>query len=338
MTLATFPSMAVLLLAGLLHLLPADRVARTSAVVATGGYLLPFPKGLALWATQGNNEGDHRPSNQSTFAFDFADTATHSSFKVAASRAGTVRGVRADSGVACDSSSCWAQANFVVIDHGDGTSALYLHLQQGQVFVQQGQQVRQGQIIADADSTGWSTGTHLHMQVEATPCSDGDAAKVAACEKRPGWWWTASKQFAFADADVLNRHPDGIPQSDAQCNPSGDRANVDCNKYSSDNSTPPASPTSAACPSRTQFADSIRAEFPQFVRVEVDQVFCFNTQAVSLIMGIDASGRSSDEAFAVLKRTNGRWVFDTIGTYFDPGDPACANKDKLPPAYQGYCG
>lgn len=49
----------------------------------------------------------------------------------------------------------------VRLDHGDGWQTIYAHLQQATVT--QGQQVTGGAIIGKADSTGNSTGTHLHF-------------------------------------------------------------------------------------------------------------------------------------------------------------------------------
>ena len=53
----------------------------------------------------------------------------------------------------------------VLIDHGSGISTLYGHCARGSVRVSTGQVVSRGQIIAGVDSTGWSTGNHLHFSV-----------------------------------------------------------------------------------------------------------------------------------------------------------------------------
>jgi len=55
--------------------------------------------------------------------------------------------------------------NTIIIDHGDGVTTLYAHLQSGGIHVSTGQQVRAGQRIGSVGSTGNSTGPHLHWEV-----------------------------------------------------------------------------------------------------------------------------------------------------------------------------
>lgn len=53
--------------------------------------------------------------------------------------------------------------NYVVIDHGNGTKTLYAHC--SALYVQAGQEVEAGTVIAALGSTGYSTGPHLHFEV-----------------------------------------------------------------------------------------------------------------------------------------------------------------------------
>ncbi len=53
--------------------------------------------------------------------------------------------------------------NVVILYHGSNVSTLYAHLRN--FVVKKEQVVKQGQIIAYSDNTGWSTGPHLHFGV-----------------------------------------------------------------------------------------------------------------------------------------------------------------------------
>lgn len=193
-------------------------------------YLLPVADSLPIEVIQGNfGTFSHRPELGGEYAFDFVN-AESTGFEVLAARGGTVRAVQTDSDVTCsdlnvradgtDLANCWTYANFVLIDHGDDTSALYLHFAPETIVVEPSQEVERGELLGVAGTTGWSTLIHLHFHLEATPC--------AQCEERPGWWWTATIPVSFSDADVLEKHPDGIPTDSSETNP-----------YVSDNSPVP---------------------------------------------------------------------------------------------------
>lgn len=55
--------------------------------------------------------------------------------------------------------------NYVVIDHLNGTTTGYAHIQEGGIGVRVGQEVGPGQKIAKVGTTGGSTGCHLHFMV-----------------------------------------------------------------------------------------------------------------------------------------------------------------------------
>lgn len=54
--------------------------------------------------------------------------------------------------------------NFVRIDHGDGLTTSYGHIQHGGILVANGQSVQAGQLIALVGTTGNSSGCHLHLE------------------------------------------------------------------------------------------------------------------------------------------------------------------------------
>lgn len=57
----------------------------------------------------------------------------------------------------------YSWGNYVVIQHEDGTTALYAHQQE--YLVKAGDNVSQGQVIGHVGSTGNSTGAHLHLEL-----------------------------------------------------------------------------------------------------------------------------------------------------------------------------
>ncbi|MEQ8176289.1 MAG: peptidoglycan DD-metalloendopeptidase family protein [Syntrophomonadaceae bacterium] len=71
--------------------------------------------------------------------------------------------VAADSGTIICATWQTGYGKTIIIDHGNGTSTLYGHLDD--YAVSDGETVKKGQTIGYADSTGWSTGNHLHFEV-----------------------------------------------------------------------------------------------------------------------------------------------------------------------------
>lgn len=59
-----------------------------------------------------------------------------------------------------------AEANVVLIQHADGSRAVYAHLAPGGVVVTPGQRVQEGEVIGLAGNTGFSSGPHLHFAVQ----------------------------------------------------------------------------------------------------------------------------------------------------------------------------
>lgn len=59
---------------------------------------------------------------------------------------------------------CCSYGYYVVVDHGNGYQTLYAHL--SSIGVSSGEVVSQGQYLGAGGSTGYSTGDHLHFEVQ----------------------------------------------------------------------------------------------------------------------------------------------------------------------------
>ena len=149
-------------------------------------YYLPYACGVTFPCSNGNDTSTH--TGKDVYAFDFAMPVDSS---IRAMRGGVVLRVRIVStpGSVCydgGGSSCANLANSVEILHADGTVALYLHINSSSVS--EGQVVVRGQEIAKSGNTGWSTGPHLHLQLQED------------C----GIWWCQSLPLSFVEVAVLS--------------------------------------------------------------------------------------------------------------------------------------
>ena len=95
------------------------------------------------------------------------------------------------------SKSLAGKANKVVVLHGDGTLARYLHLSKG-IAVEPGQQVAAGDRLGTSGNTGFTTGPHLHFDVvKATAEGDFDSVRILFESDSPqGFVPTARSYYA----------------------------------------------------------------------------------------------------------------------------------------------
>lgn len=126
-------------------------------------YILPVPaKGLRI--DQADGGGHSHNDDENRHAIDFAQPM---GTMVSAARDGIVMDLdndEPDNAVGNDNRR--ARANFVRILHGDGSMALYAHLQRGSIPLHRGDHVASGQRIGSVGNSGWSTGPHLHFVVQ----------------------------------------------------------------------------------------------------------------------------------------------------------------------------
>jgi len=118
----------------------------------TQGYgLTPFARGGAYGY---DASGKPKPHNGIDFGI---PTGT----PVKAALSGTVRGWGNTDAI----KGCYSFGKWILIDHANGLSTVYLHL--SNISVKKGQSVSTGDVIGNSGNTGYSTGPHLHFGVYA---------------------------------------------------------------------------------------------------------------------------------------------------------------------------
>ncbi len=126
-------------------------------------YALPYERGKSHQLTQGFN-GEQTHKGQSAYALDFKmDEGT----KIHAMREGVVVALEEKQTEHGFSPEFANKANFIVIQHDDGTMAMYGHLQPNGVKVRLGQKVYKHALIGLSGNTGYSSGPHLHVHITA---------------------------------------------------------------------------------------------------------------------------------------------------------------------------
>jgi murein DD-endopeptidase MepM/ murein hydrolase activator NlpD len=125
----------------------------------TSPYVLPYPAGITHRVDLSNCSGSfHSAGTPDAFATDFAMPI---GTVITASRPGTVVQVE-ESGIDGDFPN-----NLVVVDHGDGTFAQYMHLTRDGALVSIGETVSRGDTLGLSGVTGLAGYPHLHFVVTA---------------------------------------------------------------------------------------------------------------------------------------------------------------------------
>jgi murein DD-endopeptidase MepM/ murein hydrolase activator NlpD len=123
---------------------------------------VPWSCGETYSCTQGNG-GQASHTGPARYAWDFGMPL---GTDVLAAHGGTVLLIEMDSQVGGCSNVYAQDANYVLIDHHDGTAGLYLHVEGDSSDLNVGDQVATGDVIARVGQTGWTCGPHLHFQVQ----------------------------------------------------------------------------------------------------------------------------------------------------------------------------
>jgi hypothetical protein len=129
-------------------------------------YYLPFESGVEVVNLYGNYHWDGGGT--------LLDIHTNGSNRnVVSIRSGTVveaRSGRVNCYPGCGGTPSLVYGNLVIVNHGDGSYALYAHLDS--VAVSSGQSVGRGQKLGVMGNTGQSDGAHLHLELRSGSSAD----------------------------------------------------------------------------------------------------------------------------------------------------------------------
>jgi hypothetical protein len=131
------------------------------------GYRLPWDCGREFRLGQGNDANfwdrrDPAATHAGIFALDFPmDEGT----RLRAARAGVVRRVEADYTGNVSPLLGRLPPNVVEVEHADGTSLLYAHLQPGGAVVRVNDRVEAGELLGFSGHTGTSSNPHVHVEL-----------------------------------------------------------------------------------------------------------------------------------------------------------------------------
>ncbi len=152
-------------------------------------YSLPYPKGKSYLMMQGYKS---QLSHKGRLGLDFK---MKKGSLIAAARNGVVVRVVEEFSKGGINKKYLRGANQVIIQHSDGSRAIYGHLQYNGALVNVGDTVQAGQVIAKAGSTGYSALSHLHFSVWTTTQSGRSQLPTQFRTKKgvvylhPGKWY-----------------------------------------------------------------------------------------------------------------------------------------------------
>jgi len=123
-------------------------------------YTLPFENNKKVFLTQAY---ESKMSHKGEIALDFK---LKKGTKICAARDGVVIALREDADKGGLKQEYLPEANYITIQHADGSVAHYWHLQKNGVNVNRGDTIKTGQLIGYSGNTGYSAFPHLHFEVQ----------------------------------------------------------------------------------------------------------------------------------------------------------------------------
>ena len=126
-------------------------------------YALPYSNKKTFKVTQSCN-GAVSHNGHSQYAIDFNMPMNTIIY---AAREGIVVDLKGDSSEGGYSKKFMDKANYILIEHSDGTLGEYVHLKLNGVAVALGQRIKKGQPIGYSGNTGYSSNPHLHFAVKS---------------------------------------------------------------------------------------------------------------------------------------------------------------------------
>lgn len=108
----------------------------------------------------------------------------------------------------------------IIVEHRDGYSTLYAHLNGFARGLKSGQRVRQGEMIGYVGMTGWATGPHLHYEIRVNNVPR-DPMKVALppvkpLEKKELAVFKVTAEAMLARLDLLNHEPTRVATTNSR--------------------------------------------------------------------------------------------------------------------------
>ncbi len=138
-----------------IHNLKTGNVKKDTSYV----YWLPYPKKVRHLFVQGANSS---MSHKNELSFDFKMKIGST---ISAARNGMVIATKADSDKGGWKDEYLSEGNHIIIQHEDGSTAMYWHLKQNGVLVKIGDSVSKGQNIGLSGNSGYTAFPHLHFQI-----------------------------------------------------------------------------------------------------------------------------------------------------------------------------